>query len=106
VTVETEDPTSIEDVDHLLWLLAHKNIQLFVDDGLYVQFITPCKHQDGKCAIYPNRPDICMDYGLDACETSGKDKRIYLKDHKELLSYIKEHKHDLWQEVKDKRQLA
>lgn len=106
VSVETEEPTTIEDVDHLLWLLAHKNVQLFHDDGLYVQFITPCRHHDGNCSIYTHRPDICLEYEMKECEISGKEKRTYIKNADELITYIKTKKPEVWTAIKDSRQFA
>lgn len=101
VTVETPEPKDAKDVDHLIWLIHHQNVAVFIDDeGWYVQFITPCRHQNGKCAIYPCRPDICRDYSHTECEFyMPEEDKAFFKDAKDILAYLKEHKPELWKEI-------
>jgi len=93
VTTPIEEPTTRDDIDHMEWLLIHKNIWVVKEgDGWYLQFFTPCKHNGEGCHIYEKRPDICRDYIQEECEKyGGEDERLEFKEREELLKYAHEH---------------
>lgn len=66
VSIEIERPKTKENFDHIRWLLAHKNITIFVDsqNKWCLDFETPCEKITEKfdCSIYSERPKICKDY--------------------------------------------
>ncbi len=68
IAIEIEAPTNREYREYIRWYLAHKNISVFVEDGLwYIEFHTECDKllPDKTCGIYDKRPDMCRDYGYD-----------------------------------------
>lgn len=71
VAIEIDTPESKEDFENIRWFVAHKNINVYVDDdnAWHVEFITPCEFlgEHNKCQIYNNRPEICREYNQDEC---------------------------------------
>ncbi len=64
-------PKSKEDFDHLIWQVAHENINVFKDsDGWFLHIQTRCMHlgDNGACGIYDTRPWVCREYDNDFCE--------------------------------------
>ena len=76
VTVEIEEPETLEDWDEIRWMVAHKNVAVYVDndDDWVVEFKTPCKKLDdkGKCTIYHERPQMCKEHELESCVYNGE----------------------------------
>ena len=55
-------PKSKEDFDHLIWQVAHENINIFKDaDGWFLHIQSSCMHlgPNGACGIYDTRPLVC-----------------------------------------------
>jgi Fe-S-cluster containining protein len=76
VALPIDTPKTKKDYDDIRWYLAHKKIQVFVEDGdWYIQFFTRCKYldKDLMCKIYDERPKICRKYEHDECEHHGDD---------------------------------
>lgn len=70
-TQEIETPRSVDDFDHLLWQMAHTNMQAYKDeDGWFLLINNRCQFllADGGCGIYETRPQVCRDYSNDFCE--------------------------------------
>lgn len=66
-----DTPTTWEDFEYLRWFLFHQRAAVFLEDGdWYLLVNTECKHlrEDGLCAIYEDRPQVCRDYHTDQCE--------------------------------------
>ena len=66
-----DTPTTWEDFEYLRWYLFHQRAAVFLEDGnWYLLVNTECKHlrDDGLCAIYEDRPQVCRDYHTDQCE--------------------------------------
>ena len=64
-------PKTWKDFDEMRWFVAHKDVNVFVDDGdWYVMFNARCNHlrDDNLCNIYDTRPQICRDYTTKGCE--------------------------------------
>lgn len=96
VTIPLEKPRSKEKIDHYIWYLLHKNVQIYIDnDGDWnLLFITPCTKllPTGKCAIYPTRPKICKDYSPKSCSRTGKDHTHLFMTPEAMLEYLEEQK--------------
>lgn len=66
-----DTPETREDFDLLRWLVIHRGVQLLVKDAVWeIEIDLPCEHiqDDGRCAIYARRPQICVDYEVRTCE--------------------------------------
>ncbi len=75
VVVEISKPTSKADRDEIRWLLAHRAIEVYIDhdDKTWnLQVFNECVHlaDDGRCANYDGRFDVCRDYDTETCEAS------------------------------------
>ena len=95
VTQEMETPRSMADFDHLLWQLAHKDMQAYKDeDGWFLIANNQCQFlkADGGCGIYETRPQICRDYSNDFCEYDEPAElhfEFYFKTYQELDEYCR-----------------
>ncbi len=77
VGIALAPPRDVDDHDLIRWYLSHKKVSVYVDkDGAWwVQVGTDCRHigRDGGCRIYESRPQLCRDYGTQACERADHD---------------------------------
>ncbi|MBL8026647.1 MAG: YkgJ family cysteine cluster protein [Fibrobacteres bacterium] len=78
VAVEWDRPNSRADWEQIRWLVAHKNICVYLDhDGDWlIEFETDCEQLDknNRCKIYETRMPICREHPADECEmASGGD---------------------------------
>jgi Fe-S-cluster containining protein len=87
-------PRAMEDFDHMLWQLSHKNVQAYKDeDGWYLLINNPCNHllSDGRCGIYDDRPKICREYTNDFCEfdeDSTEGFELFFNGYDDLHKYV------------------
>jgi len=67
----------VDDRDLIRWYLSHRQVCVYIDkdEDWWVQVGTDCRHiaADGGCGIYQSRPQLCRDYGSDACERADHD---------------------------------
>jgi len=95
ITQSIDTPRSIADFDHLIWQLAHKNVQAYKDeDGWFLLLMSLCQflQDDGRCGIYATRPQLCRDYSNDYCEfdePAEKSFEFYFRSYKELDAYCR-----------------
>ena len=95
ITEELETPRSMQDFDHMLWQLSHKDVQAYKDEaGWYLLINNPCTHiqPDGHCGIYEDRPGICREYSNDFCEfdePAEKGFELYFDGYESLLKYVR-----------------
>lgn len=95
VTQEIETPRSMSDFDHMLWQLAHRDMQVYKDeDGWFLIAMNKCQFlkADGGCGIYKTRPQICRDYSNDFCEYDEPAEihfEFYFKTYQELDEYCR-----------------
>jgi Fe-S-cluster containining protein len=93
LTQQVDTPKTKADFDHLLWQLAHRDMQLFQDDEAWFLLINnPCQHllADGNCGIYETRPQVCRDYTNDWCEldeSAEKGFKRFFNGYDALLEY-------------------
>ena len=95
VTQEMETPRSMDDFDHMLWQLAHKDMQAYKDeDGWFLIAMNKCQFllPGGGCRIYETRPQVCRDYSNDFCEYDEPAElhfEFYFKTYEELDEYCR-----------------
>lgn len=77
VAVALAPPRGTDDRDLIHWYLSHAAVCIYIDkdEDWWVQVGTDCRHIDanGGCGIYESRPQLCRDYGSDACERADHD---------------------------------
>lgn len=84
---------SMADFDHLLWQVSHQGVEVYKDeDGWFLLIRGHCEHlqQDGSCAIYTRRPQVCRDYSNDWCEFDAPAENgfeLYFQNYAQLLKY-------------------
>ena len=70
VSLEIDKPEDKEDFENIKWFVAHKNVNVYVDDegDWYIEFLTHCDLlKNNKCKDYKNRPKICRKYSKEEC---------------------------------------
>jgi Fe-S-cluster containining protein len=96
VITEIDKPESLEDFEEIKWFVAHKNVNVFVDeDGTWnLEFLTPCEFlgEDNLCKIYEKRPEICREFSVDECphhnEYAEKHTFNCLKDVEDYIENV------------------
>lgn len=95
ITQSIKAPRSKDDFDHLLWQLAHRNVQAYKDsDGWFLLVLTTCNYlaPDGRCGIYETRPELCRDYSNDYCEYDSPAEEgfeLFFDGYDALLAYCR-----------------
>jgi len=98
VCLEIDRPTSLKDVDHLVWYLVHRAVWVWVDDGnrWYLQFNTPCEKLDdaGRCSWYTQRPHICREYKQSECPRYSPlpAEKFLFKNAEDFLQWLAQHR--------------
>jgi len=98
VCLEIDRPTSMRDVDHVIWYLIHQNIWVWVDDAgkWYVQFNTSCQYlsEEGSCSWYTQRPKICQDYKQSECPrySAAAAEKFLFKNAAEFMDWLAQHR--------------
>ncbi len=88
-------PRGRDDFQHLLWQLAHENIQAYKDeDGWFLLINNRCRFlgKDGRCGIYHSRPDVCREYSNDYCELDERAEdnfELFFDGYESLLAYCR-----------------
>jgi len=94
-TQEIDTPRTKDDFDHMLWQMAHKNIQVYKDEGEWFLLVNnECQFlgDKGMCKIYETRPQLCRDYSNDFCEydePAENSFQFYFKTYEELDKYCR-----------------
>ena len=92
-SIEIDEPEDENDYDDLLWIIAHRDVEMYVNDGDWFLMVqTPCRFYDPVkgCLIYPKRPRICKEHRLEECEFDddyGFDQHFH--SYEELDRYIR-----------------
>lgn len=93
VAIEIDTPETKEDFENLRWYVAHKNVNVYVDEDevWHVEFITTCEFlgESNKCKIYEKRPEICREYDHDECTFHNEYNETSFSGLTELDEYIK-----------------
>jgi Fe-S-cluster containining protein len=92
-SIEIDEPVDRNDYDDLLWILAHKDVEIYMDeDKWYLMVQSPCRFYDPikGCLIYPKRPRICRKHTVEECEfEEGYDFELHFRNYEELDRYIR-----------------
>lgn len=73
VSLEIDAPKTETDYDVIRWYLAHKNINIYIDDDDLWYFLVDAVCENlgpAGCAIYEDRFQICRNYKASECEKS------------------------------------
>jgi len=74
-SLEVDRPRSKRDYDDLLWMLAHREVSVYIEERKwYLMIHTQCRFLDTQtnmCAIYENRPAMCREHPFEECEWHG-----------------------------------
>ena len=94
IVVEIDDPKEDFEVwmDEARWMLAHENVMIYEDgdNNWHVEFATKCRNltDDGKCAIYDKRMNVCRNHKDDECEKNGSYYKRIFKDYDTLAKAL------------------
>jgi Fe-S-cluster containining protein len=92
-SIEIDEPENKKDYDDLLWIIAHRDAEIYVnDDRWYLMVQTPCRFYDPikGCLIYPKRPRICRAHSTGECEFEDDyDFELHFHSYEELERYIR-----------------
>jgi len=99
-SLEVDTPVDKRDYDDLLWMLAHQQVSVYVDDGAwYLMVHTQCNFLDtdtNLCKIYDTRPEMCREHSVDDCEWHGPyGFEHHFKSYDEFMAYLVEN--GLWE---------
>jgi Fe-S-cluster containining protein len=93
LSIEIDEPETIKDYDDLLWIIAHRGVEIYMDDDRwYVMVQNHCRFYDPekRCLIYTKRPRICREHTWKECEFKDDyDFKLYFHNYEELERYIK-----------------
>lgn len=89
-----ETPEDWDDYDDIRWYLAHENVSVFIEEGVwYLKIKNKCRYLSEKnfeCQICDKRPNICRyykpvncdfangDYGYDLCFEDDQQMEVYM----------------------------
>ncbi len=102
VAVSVDTPKTKKEYDTIRWYLLHENIWVSIDHkgNWLLEMRTPCTKidKDYRCAIYENRPRICVEYPFEneLCERQTEELayKYLFKNEKEFEAYLDEKKID------------
>jgi len=86
ITIKIPAPKVKADFDEISWFLAHRDISVYVESRFWhVEVRNRCKYltRSNLCSIYENRPDVCRNYDVEACEYPARPKHTLQFDTKE-----------------------
>jgi hypothetical protein len=74
-SLEIDRPKTRRDFDDLLWMLAHRQVSVYVEKKKwYLMVHTLCRFLDTDtnfCTIYDKRPQMCREHPWQDCEWHG-----------------------------------
>lgn len=92
-SVEIDEPEDMDDWNDMLWILAHRDAQIYSnDDRWFVLINNPCRFYDPVrgCLIYPVRPNICRAHTWEDCEFEDEyNFDLHFHSYEELERYIR-----------------
>ena len=100
VTIEIDDPKTVEDIDALFWYIDH-GLTVFIDheNDWLVEVRRKCDYltPEGLCKIYEDRPIVCRDHEPDDCEKHGEgDVHKHLFANRKMLCDFLKKKEKYW----------
>jgi len=106
-TQQIDSPSKKHDFDHMLWQISHRDVQFYKDDdGWFLLVNNSCTHlgENGVCAIYDERPQVCREYDNEWCEYDSSAEEgfeLFFDSYNSLLTYCKK-RFKNWDKKKDK----
>jgi Fe-S-cluster containining protein len=92
-SVEIDEPEDMDDWNDMLWILAHRDAEIYMDDDRwYVLVKNPCRFYDPvkKCLIYTRRPRICRSHTWEDCEFRDEyNFDLHFHSYEEMDRYIR-----------------
>jgi Fe-S-cluster containining protein len=92
-SVEIDEPEDMDDWNDMLWILAHRDAEIYMDDERwYVLVKNPCRFYDPVrgCLIYPKRPRICRLHTWSDCEFKDEyNFDLHFHNYEEMERYIR-----------------
>lgn len=95
IAVEIDKPKTKKDFLDIKWYLAHKDINVYIDNEntWLVQFNSKCKFlKNRKCEIYKDRFPVCKNANLEECEVNSNEVKTLFKNIEEYEEYLKRKK--------------
>jgi len=91
ILVDLPTPKSRLDFDNYGWYLAHQDMAIYIDDGIwYLTVFNKCRYlgDDNRCQNYDNRYRACREHSNDNCEFDGdKVADVVFRNPDELQKY-------------------
>ncbi len=111
VSLPIPRPRTRRDFDEIRWYVLHQGVSVYVDrEGDWmIQFDSPCAWlQDGRCAHYELRPQICRDYDPAECEryVPAPAEKVLIRTEADLDRYLEEREERLAARRKRRRSAA
>jgi Fe-S-cluster containining protein len=92
-SVEIDEPEDMDDWNDMLWILAHRDAEIYMDDDRWFVLVkNPCRFYDPikKCLIYTRRPRICREHTWNECEFRDEyDFELHFHTYEEMDRYIR-----------------
>ena len=93
-SLEIDRPRSRRDYDDLLWMLAHREVSIYIEERKwYLMIHTQCRFLDTQtntCAIYEKRPAMCREHPFEECEWHGAyDFEEHFKSYDALKRWMR-----------------
>ncbi len=92
-STEIDEPESLADFDDILWMLAHRDVEVYTHDRRwYIMVRNECRFYDARrgCVIYESRPRICREHRRDDCEFGENyDFERHFRSYEELERFVR-----------------
>lgn len=92
--LQIDTPTTRNEFQNVRWYLAHNNVAIFIDDGMwFLEVFSECKYltPDHRCKVYDNRPEVCRDHSSTNCEVDADtiDHEQHFLSMEDFDAYLK-----------------
>lgn len=93
-SLEIDRPRSKRDYDDLLWMLAHRDVSIYIEEKKwYLMVHNECSFLDTRtnlCVSYETRPQMCREHCVDECEWHGPyDFEEHFKSYNDFARWLK-----------------
>jgi len=94
VSIEVDAPRSNWEYDQWIWVLHHKNLEIYVEkpERWYLHIAAKCEqlNDEGRCDIYGRHPVLCREYDPRNCERRAplSDIVAWFKNAAELETWM------------------
>jgi Fe-S-cluster containining protein len=93
-SLEIDRPRNRRDYDDLLWMLAHRQVSIYIENRKwYLMIHTACRFLDTEtnlCTVYDTRPEMCREHSWRECEWHGPyEFDEHFKSYEEFKRWMK-----------------